>query len=94
MLDDFRATGDNGQQLTTALMEMPMNSAYLFRFCEPCGHGTATEDIVRTATSTTDKEQPDEQSVLLLAGTRTITEVRKENGDPDISAQTHTALPC
>jgi len=69
-----------------------MYPAFIFRFCEPCCRQTSRDHGLETAKPTADKEKANKRSIL-LAGTRTMTEVRNENGDADPADETYNALP-
>jgi hypothetical protein len=54
----------------------------------------ATGDLGTTKTRTdVAKKKPDEGLVVPLAGTRTITEVKREQADPDLKSRSLYAIP-
>jgi hypothetical protein len=75
---------------------MPYNlkTIFLFRFNEPTTLGPVDERLGKTHTFV-DREKPDESRILSLAGTRTRTEVRREESDADASTtQSYYTIPC
>ena len=68
-----------------------MNSAFLLRFQEATAQGV--DECEAKTRIFVEKEKPDEGRILPLAGTKTITEVKKEAADNDPASRNFYVLP-
>ena len=69
-----------------------MNHGFLLRFRETPQPTTGDERTAKTKTFV-EKEKPDEGLFVPLAGTKTLTEVKREAADPDPKSRSFYALP-
>jgi hypothetical protein len=69
-----------------------MEAGFLLRFQEAACPTTGDERTAKTKTFI-EKEKPDEGLVVPLAGTKTLTEVKREQPDQDPKSQSFYTLP-
>lgn len=69
-----------------------MMAGFLLRFQETAKPITGIEGTAKTKTFV-EKEKPDEGLVVPLAGTKTITEVKREQADSDPNSRSLHVLP-
>lgn len=69
-----------------------MNVSFLLRFQEGVQPSHGSEVSVKTKTAAP-REQPDEGQVVPFAGTKTITEVKREQADADPVNRSLYAVP-
>jgi hypothetical protein len=69
-----------------------VTSGFLLKFQEEAHMPTDSPRTAKTKTAV-EKERPDEGLVVPLAATKTVTEVKREQPDPDPSGRSFLALP-
>jgi hypothetical protein len=69
-----------------------MKAGFLLRFQETVKPTIAGEGTAKTKTSVK-KEKPDEGLGVPLAGTKTLTEVKRESADLDPKSRSHYTFP-
>ena len=69
-----------------------MGAGFLLRFLE-AGRPAGVADGSMAPSSHAETEPPDEYPLSPLAGTRTLTEVKREQADTDPKSQSHAVIP-